>query len=754
MAISPLLSISANLSLLGKRLAVLEAGGVPAFDIATLFPSTAWDGAAGSGYGGSPPAQTGTAINGRPEYGFMHGTVAPVVAWLNPTYTDTMFSEDLTVMVEAHAAAADGILGGIESVKIDCEGNSVTLTEQSLVDLPVAGGGTRKAYVWAAKLPYAEWSQNGGADLYATIQPKLAGLATRVIGPMRVFRKPGPDKTIDISPSLPALQDVRYPNVQDALTRVQTTWNSGENIRFRCTEDVLLDAQTKVFVANGANTAAKRGTVTIDANGFDCLAKRTSGLQPFRPGFNGLVWKGWKVDVAAMEQLYNELSASWRIMAFEDCDIFSSNGAAELPGSVGQGQGIGKSPRGTSQFNTPLAFIRCRIHDMNTGPGNSAHIMAGCELTDITGDASTQNGLKPFFIGYNTMKRVSGAPLRRRIPSFTPVYNGPGTGTFDIVQGAFTINRALVLKVNTNGTPEEVARFTSTNLPGTAVFDVDQVIAAINASGTGWTATAAPNSDYNSIKFGGIGIASSGIPSVPVSNVPSGTQIVTAVDVHCDIFAQLQNNQLSENSLMINNIATDCDGQPMFPAPGGTYMGAPSSGYNIAFIQNMCTLDPNGIDTPNSFNQISGGLYHLLMVGNTTPNTGLKIRRDDAATVFDAFSRVDSNIFLSGSSNEVSSSNGQINAPPLAGQVRRNVFMEPGIYSVTGPNVSDNESYSAGARLANFPMSDTLPFAIAAFLPAAGQPVAALRKAVQVGYDINGKPRGTTDAPGAVSVAS
>jgi len=761
MAIDPALSISANLSLLGVRLAAL-GGGAPI--IANVVPAAAWDGTGGSGFAGAVPTQTGSALLVRPEYGYMLDTVAPIRHWVSPLYTDDLFTDDKIVAVSAWAAANEGIAGGIAKVTFNVEGTTQDVTRMSAVSVPVntAGGVAQGKWpCFAIRLPWASIPAlgQGAIDIYATIYPNDTSIAAATIGPMRLYRKTGYDRIVDIAPSQATAAPTRYQTAQAALAAVRTTWASGEHILLRYLEDGEINPDAVAFTGAQAATNGKRGHVRVAANGFNVLAKRSTGGL-FRPGFNGLIFDGVRIDTASLSQFLSESGqTAFRTTVLRNCEIYSSNGKVEFIGDPTASPPVTKTTRagGAKQcFNSPIVMENCYLHDMLCGD-ISVPVMVGCRVRDVTNDSLLMTGSQPFMKLLCDEERVTGEPVRTPIPSLQLGYTGGGgAATWETSGDEFAV-RTLTLRV----AGAAVGSFSIPVDPSAANYTFEQLAASIITAlgGSGWTATVIDTGGVGGTarwRANHLGSALTAIPAVSTQDPANGPTIgrrpvseviVASTDGHTDN-AQLGGGAYShENVLIANNAIRECVSQ--FGLIAVQQVG--QRAFNIAYFQNMGENIATYDKRDELFVQLQGPLSHLLLVGNTYPDQGISIRLDigtaqgQPPTAVDAYSRVYNNV---AASLTIPSGSAVVTGASLSGKVKNNIIVGPIDLTQTA-NVSGN--ISGGSAISVFPNLNTTPFTNADFTVSPGSIVATTIVSVQIPFDRYGNQRTANASAGAIA---
>lgn len=700
--------------------------GVPTL----VVPGGAWNGTAQSGYSGSPPTLTGTTYGNRLEYTNMLGTVCPITHFLHPAVSDEMFTDDYTVVMSAFAAAAGGgVVGGVASVDFFVEGTTTNVTTLGVYQLPAYGGGTVPVLGYAITLDHSAFALSGGVDIYARANPSLAGVTARTIGPMRLYRKTGYDKVIDIDPGQAVVTGSRYQTVQGAWSYINTNFVTNQHWQLRNIADGEVNVDVVGFTTSGTQIT-KRGQIVIDANGHTCTIRKTSWTDTtgsdMRPGMNGIVWLGYKFDATNVGTYYVE--GNTRLHVFRNCEIYSS-GPDELPGNPNHllpgGPGVGKTGRFFQLLRTFVSLEACYVHDIGADDLTTL-VQIGCRIEDIAGDSVNSGGAGngPYIVVGNRYKRISGKPLANRLPSISVAYAGAGTPTIDITGGHDGSGRAVVLKVN--GTAVKTVQASTTVASGN--YNNQDAVNDINAFGSGWSATLLDDTR----RFASIGHSSGTFPTSTVSGLTLPCTLSTAFDIHCDGF-QLVSTVDHENVISMNNMWVDCEAQMKFWTSSNNV-------WNVADIQNgRQYLAFGGLNDPTIQQSAeSGARYHSLSVNNTNANQRWGITHDTGNTT-DAFCRFVGNvatIFESGASA----------VTPWDMYASGNIAFGAPTAALSGTNITT--PIVSGTGLANFPQVGSVPFAFTDFVPTVGQSVRANLIPTQLPYDIFGAARSATCPPG------
>jgi len=170
--------------------------------LASIAPSESWDGTAGSGFVTTPvdPART---------------TAKPALRLIEPP--SQHFTNSLVVGVAAFANDNGTLIGGVDRVRFEFEGNSVDVVEPSLRTFADANGVSRTYFGYWVKLRRSA-SQTGTGQLFATAIPADATMKSRVIGPYD-FTSTSVlhDFEIEVAATQTEIAGARYQSIGEAI---------------------------------------------------------------------------------------------------------------------------------------------------------------------------------------------------------------------------------------------------------------------------------------------------------------------------------------------------------------------------------------------------------------------------------------------------------------------------------------------------------------------------------------------------------
>jgi hypothetical protein len=256
---------------------------------ASIYPSAAWSGVAGSGF---------TAANGYPSgppADPTRNTAKPGVAILF-SERPTAFSEDYPVPVRALAGGLSGAFG-IQKVIFHLEGNRFEVadeTVQSVVD-PRGRANWRvvahhAAISHALCVTSANPSGNGEMRLYVETVPNDTTMQRRVMGPFTLYRRTTPyDYDLSVAPSQTEVAGSRYQSLGAALNFLANT-PTAHNNRITAVEDMAFGDLQR----SGTLVTGRKGKVRIQAAAGKTLTiarpdtSPTTPLQNMNPLYDGL----------------------------------------------------------------------------------------------------------------------------------------------------------------------------------------------------------------------------------------------------------------------------------------------------------------------------------------------------------------------------------------------------------------------------------------------------------------------------------
>lgn len=685
----------------------------PIGPVQTLTPGPTFNGTPGSGFGGSPPTKTGLPMRHQPWMGHMGaptlssisgGTLAPAghFVWTNDFLPDGALSDDIFVAVDAESYNDQC------TVTFNFEGRVLVLgpNDRQRATIERWDDETRGRF-HLIKLSRAAWA-SGAAELWATIS--CAPLADRVIGPIRQHLRTAPDRVITVGTGLPTVAGVSYPTLQAAQLYAST--NSADAwIKINFTTDMVVDGST--WGVSVASSNSRRGIVDVSNNGYNVTVMRpTKGL--VRPGLNGLVWRGLKIDMTNIEQIFYEpgtgTTADYRPMWIIGSDIGTSD-RNELfrPGAA----------RNVTFTHYPVGMIGNYVHDIAGGDWASFHRF-GNKIMRKAGDVFHINGWQPdtasagsTYAKYNKPIDCTSEYFRIGVDAIVPTYGGAGTGTWEVSGGTHGgSGRSLLLKVN--GTT--VSTVAISNTEGSGNFLCSDVATAI-AAVTDWTCPLLDNTRKAAYLGSNETGASTGV---------SGVAIKTHIFMHGDI-AQTNEAGQHDGFMVSENEGWDIEAQTFYN------LGTNKAAYNC-FHRNNGILRPNGTVKAYQW-QINGDWFHCGFDQNSHPNQTLQMRYD-GGTTFDDYCTFTGNIV------EAIIENGT----PVSTPITR------GNHSYGGGTLTGaTQATTGGSSASDFPGIAAPTYSRDDFLPAPGSPLLGYPLTQILRFDMAGVDRTGQAFKGAVT---
>lgn len=714
-----------------------------------IAPGGSWNGTAGSGYGVAP-TQSGTAVKVQPYAGTMHGTKAANLNWLftENVFPEALFTDDVTVLLDG------GDFDDALSVAIYCEGNSVTLTDRLLVNLPVCTGydgsgnptyGTRQIAAYAVTLDHSAFSGSGAIDLYATATSARGGISARTIGPLRLYRKTdlGDGKLgYDVQKTIGGGGD--YATLQAALAAHAAWWTSGQCARLKFLNALDVDPAATAFTNVASATNGKRGHVLVDANAFSVVGKRAGGNPDvWRPLCNGLVFKGVTFDLSNITQLYTEdgtgagVNDTFRPMLAIRCNIFSGGQYALEGGSATVTNANSATVAALPKLRRELGMLSCYYHDIYS-PNQPGYIRTGNFFRRTGGDVvfcDTTNG-QSYAFAYNIVEDGSSEDFRTGLDAMTIYYTGAGTPGVRFTGTHNAAGRTMILTVNG---ADSISIPISTTF-GTPPYTITEIAASISGNAN-WFAAAVSNTR----RAAALGPETSTAISNVGTSVGTATTLQTFFYIHMDGCQQDSSNN-HENHLVVGNQFRGVTCQTLF----WSIQTTTKSSYNCIFRNNVAMMNQAGDyeganDTLES--QIAGDHFHLMVDHNTLANQNFLIRQDLADTDLDADCSIRNNLVKRLKGTSVTAGNTNL------AFVQGNVALMTTATAVVGANTSGNIVAVADAPLTEFPAVSSAPSALtlASFSPVGGGQARANPQVKAVQRDISGKVRAANDLTGAIA---
>lgn len=579
------------------RLAQLVASTGGHATAASLLPSSAWTGAAGSGFTVTPvdPART---------------TAKPIVRPIDPP--NQYFTDELVYSVMAFANDGGTLIGGIDRVRFHFEGRTVDVVAPTLRTFTRYDGSRYVLPCYTVRLRKPS-STAGVANLYVEAIPADATMQRRVLGPIQfspATAKHDWVRTIGVTGSGADFQNASL---------VTATANAVNAARSSAAQNPLL-----TFISSGATDLPFTGTpYTVQGYlTFECAAgvNVTIGKPGYvndagmviRTRFDGMWFRGrgFTFDMAFTSLIEHEAQNTTGTIENGRSHVFEG---VRFTRSTPPGALIRKQlPGGAVSFmvrGSPW-FLECDIHNTQRA-GNRSFLERGCIFRDNYRDISSAGRC---LVG----NRIDGhSPARYRTPvnAMTVHYTGPGaTATLSMSGVNASNNRVLTARVD----GVSVGTFTVQNteaafLAGTN-YNVSNVVNWINSLGGGWSATLQDDTRYAAAL--NIGTSTFGaFTNADVRTAP--LQLITNWDLHADIYETAIAGD--GNVIIYGNSGTAIDAQ--FILLGGTG----NQLLDYAIINNAFSMAVGGSQagSKSHFEQLHS---HVIFAHNTFPNQDLVLR--------------------------------------------------------------------------------------------------------------------------------
>lgn len=699
---------------------------VPTNPSGLVGPGANWNGVAGSGFaGGVSPTPSGRSIvhsnkvaedwwrmsfqYSRRDVGYMGrilasdqttviqpGTLACCAQFLEPAYSEGVFTSDQLIIFQALAADVNGGIDGIEYVDFNVEGNVqrvTTRTSHQLGAMDSTGNMSGRPIVvsgYAITLDHSAFI-DGAVDISATAHSNNPAIADRTCV-LRLYRR---STEYDVIYRVPG----DYATVQAALAACTANNLQQASIGIVCTADQNIDAAVGISGANMAYSEARRGLITVDANGFNVtMSRATNGT--FRPVMNNIRWRGISIDFANITEFYIRDGEGYPHI-LEGCEVYSSLGYPDFPNG---------SRRSVPFAYSNMMLVRCIVHDADhinapimTNFGNYYHTMP----CDVGHHGHYTLGINC----YNYSHNVDAEPIRTPTAALQLAYNGAGTATYD--EKTPTNTRGLTLKVNGSA----VQTFATADLAPT-IKSIQAMADAINAYGNGWSATVLePQASRLSAWYIGL----ENVSASPV-NQPVSRAVTTAAFPHVDT-AQTADNALPafhDNVLVQGNIWQQTNAQFLL------WNGC----WNSALIQNIGFQKGDAVEV--FISQFNGTHRHMIYAMNIVPDQQFYLRQAGNFDM-DSTCRIINNVL------ERMTTDNSAGGAPAPAQNAAVIANNHALVSIS-PFFTDPTNTTGGTVAANYPgWISTGPLNDAAnFTPAAGESIRANLKPRAYPLDILG----------------
>lgn len=574
-----------------------------------LTPTSAWNGTAGTGFGGSNPAAPTDPTR---------STAKPALRLIVPPRQ--RFTNKLVVGVAAAANNGGTLIGGVQTVRFHFEGAVQEVAPRFHTFTDVNGVSRTYWGYWAVLRKPAGVA--GEARFYAEAVPGNLAMQSRVIGPFSFFpAATAYDLELTINPDVAATGN-NYHTMQTAMDRIRTSIPVPTHPRITINKALtnFTLANTIAFSVSGYITIEASQPVTFGFATLDTSASvDTNNAQRSRGGPLWLRGGNLTFDFALMDGLIAEtaLSHQW---VLEGVTFTNSAGIGALfrGGNNTQGQRVTGNPW----------FLECAIANVRNGPIN-ASLARGNLLQNVSADIFSGGSC---IVG-NRVERHSDVPTNDDAPALSVVYNGveatatvARAGGLDLNTAVYTFKWGINSRTFTCG---KLATFYATGLSGDQGYTfahlvtwVNTVLAGLDA---GWSATVGTASARRASSGSLAGLKGQGFGDTSCKT--TARQIVSNFDIHGDWYQQF--SATLENVIAYDNIGYDMQTQNIFLSPVGGTFSRDAVFYNNA-LGNDTTgsvyFDETVVVSQLGRNNTAVALSHVVVAHNSMPNQGLQFR--------------------------------------------------------------------------------------------------------------------------------
>lgn len=500
--------------------------------VGSLVVSAAYNGTAGSGWGGAYEAKPVDPLR---------LTAKPSLNPLWPQYQCT--GADFHLEFEAEAT------GGIASVEVWAEGVKQTVTQKTTRTYTDCNGVSWSRVSYRVLLDNAACLaiHSGPIEIMARATANDTSMQQRVVGPFLLHVQSSANKydhevTVDASQ---ATSGTRYQTVTAMLQAVAAANKDRCHVVFKTSGDYDMGSADPW----GRSTATSFMVLECDAGvnvtikGNNFYHATDNNKKSIRCGYDGMWFRGggFTFDQDKCSQFYPEDSSN-KALVLEGINIIKSGAGAGSSGSgpdslqFGEGAGIWMRSTKSSSANRKLNLwaLNCNLN----APEGFYSFMGVVDNT-VTGCSSDLFQNCRVVVG-NKVANFTAANLRAARLSMTISYSGSAT-TAVVTKANY--NQPILLVEN--GATVATIATTAANPAGFSYTwkKSSDIVAAINAYGNGWSATlgddliaAAHLADLGNIL---------GVKSVN-QNVKAGPKsLYTGLDIHCDLWQNFPETNIS-----------------------------------------------------------------------------------------------------------------------------------------------------------------------------------------------------------------
>ena len=557
--------------------------GAPPAGSSALYPGAGWNGAAGSGFGGSPPMDPARV------------TAKPALRLLVPP--NQHFTQDCHVGVIGGANDSGTLLTnlGIERVDFHLEGQTLSVNAPSFRAIVDANGVSRSYFGWWARLAKPA-GLSGLAQLYIEAIARDTSMQNRIIGPYiygLVDARHDFELTVATN-AMPSAGSV-YNTIGAALSYL--AGQNAQNPKITVTQAGIYDL--------GAGPSGTYGTATgrclIEATEPITIGKSaftSDAAALLRTKYDGLHLRGANItiDREFASQIYHEGAGPkhW----FDGITVMNSRGRETY---WRKGPNVASVARGGGYFT------ECDIRHVGNA-FNGADLVRGCEAAqlywDVASNASCVVGTR--------FSDIDQTFFRRDVDAFTLIYSGAEpTATLSASGGNDGKPRFLTVTWGSSS-----AVFT-TDSRADVPADASDFKAWVEALDPGFACTVHDTTRR---------IAGASLPGNTGGDFSgrdiksSALLVVTMFDTHGDWYQQFGTEQ---NVVLYGNIVTDTQTQDIF------LTGSDIADFlivNNAF-HNQETREPYVRDD-FQFSQFNKAHSHVVLAHNSFATQGVVLRTD------------------------------------------------------------------------------------------------------------------------------
>jgi hypothetical protein len=505
------------------------SGSAPALggSIPVVSPGARWNGTALSG--GTPPVDPART------------TAKPAIHWLVPS--DLRLVSNLTIGVDADAN------GGVKQVDFWVEGQVQTVTAPSIYTDTDANGATRNRYGYWITLNASAFnavSATGEARLYATAVPTDARMQSRVIGSATVTGYDG-NYPMSVFPRTVAndwSKTVRLDGAGD-YTSLAAAINAARSAAAQA--PLITIAQTGFYeLANipGVPTSGNGFCTVTTATGVIATLGRAAAFTPnnpaswsWTPGWDGMEFRGAGI-------VFDQ--RNWTQMQFTNKPAWLNG--CKFTNSIGGRDTYYWNGVTNPQPGPVLANFSSRVEsywdDVSAEYSNlmfqGNRYVRGCKIRAVLNDIFSGTN----YVADNYVRNWDGSAYQPNVTSLTVHYANPGGHT------SATVNKtANTLTLSVDGS------VVLTLAMGTTLSDtyptIQSVANAINAFGSGWSATCPARGLMTASALGG---ENGGSNPTNANAFGVTLNIISALGIHADWWQGYSGSNTRENVIIRGNI--------------------------------------------------------------------------------------------------------------------------------------------------------------------------------------------------------